>query len=127
MPYLNNIIEQDHRFIKKITRPMKGFKAFHSASATVEGIEVAHMIRKDQFASGENSPLPVIHGHGSIIVAENRDVCDIIKICDKTPSPIWNSCWASPKSAMIGKKSTSSVDCRCCGVWAKKSYKTVYA
>ena len=39
MPYLNNIIEQDHRFIKKITRPMKGFKAFHSASATVEGIE----------------------------------------------------------------------------------------
>jgi len=30
------------------------------------------------------------------------------------------------KSAMIGKKSTSSVDWRCCGVWAKKSYKTVY-
>ena len=28
--YLNNIIEQDHRFIKKITKPMKGFKAFHS-------------------------------------------------------------------------------------------------
>ena len=29
--YLNNIIEQDHRFIKKITRPALGFKAFHSA------------------------------------------------------------------------------------------------
>ena len=54
--YLNNIIEQDHRFIKKITRPMKGFKAFHSASATLEGIEVAHMIRKGQFASNEKSP-----------------------------------------------------------------------
>jgi len=29
--YLNNLIEQDHRFIKKITKPMMGFKAFHSA------------------------------------------------------------------------------------------------
>ena len=43
--YLNNIIEQDHRFIKKITRPMLGFKAFHSASATLKGIEVSHMVR----------------------------------------------------------------------------------
>ncbi len=32
--YLNNIIEQDHRFIKKLTRQMKGFKSFNSASAT---------------------------------------------------------------------------------------------
>ena len=46
--YLSNIIEQDHRFIKKITRPMKGFQAFHSADATLQGIEVAHMIRKKQ-------------------------------------------------------------------------------
>jgi putative transposase len=46
--YLNNMIEQDHRFIKKITRPMLGFKAFHSASATLAGIETAHMIRKGQ-------------------------------------------------------------------------------
>jgi hypothetical protein len=37
--YLNNIIEQDHRFIKKITKPMMGFKAFHSAQATIVGIE----------------------------------------------------------------------------------------
>jgi putative transposase len=34
--YLNNIIEQDHRFIKKITKPMMGFKAFHSAQATID-------------------------------------------------------------------------------------------
>jgi putative transposase len=46
--YLNNIVEQDHRFIKKITKPMLGFKAFHSASATLAGIEVAHMVRKGQ-------------------------------------------------------------------------------
>ena len=46
--YLNNIIEQDHRFIKKITKPMMGFKSFYSAKATIAGIEVAHMIRKGQ-------------------------------------------------------------------------------
>ncbi len=48
--YLNNIIEQDHRFIKRITRQMKGFKSFASAQATLAGIETAHMIRKGQFA-----------------------------------------------------------------------------
>ena len=47
--YLNNILEQDHRFIKRITGPMLGFKAFHSAAATIAGIETAHMIRKGQF------------------------------------------------------------------------------
>ena len=46
--YLNNIIEQDHRFIKRITRQMKGFKSFASAQATLAGIETAHMIRKGQ-------------------------------------------------------------------------------
>jgi transposase-like protein len=40
---LNNIIEQDHRFIKKITKPMMGFKAFHSAQATIAGIETASL------------------------------------------------------------------------------------
>jgi putative transposase len=53
--YLNNIIEQDHRFIKKLTRPMKGFKSFPSASATLDGIEVAHMIRKGQFSTKDRS------------------------------------------------------------------------
>ena len=48
--YLNNIVEQDHRFIKRVTRPMLGFKAFHSAAATLAGIETAHMIRKGQIA-----------------------------------------------------------------------------
>ncbi|KGB80638.1 integrase, partial [Rhodovulum sp. NI22] len=47
--YLNNILEQDHRFIKRITGRMLGFKEFHSASATLDGIETAHMIRKGQF------------------------------------------------------------------------------
>ena len=53
--YLNNLVEQDHRFIKKITKPMMGFKSFHSAKSTIAGIETAHMIRKGQF-SNENIP-----------------------------------------------------------------------
>ena len=53
--YLNNLIEQDHRFIKKITKPMMGFKAFHSAKATLDGIETAHRIRKKQL-SEDNMP-----------------------------------------------------------------------
>ncbi|MDR6434379.1 IS6 family transposase [Brucella pseudogrignonensis] len=57
--YLNNILEQDHRFIKRITKHMLGFKAFHSASATIAGIEVAHMIRKKQFANDNRSPFEV--------------------------------------------------------------------
>ncbi|MCY1126485.1 IS6 family transposase [Frigidibacter sp. RF13] len=48
--YLNNIVEQDHRIIKKRTRPMLGFKFLASASARLEGIEVANMIRKGQMA-----------------------------------------------------------------------------
>jgi putative transposase len=46
--YLNNIVEQDHRFIKRITRPMLGFKSFVSASITLAGIEIVRMLRKGQ-------------------------------------------------------------------------------
>jgi len=46
--YLNNIIEQDHRFIKRITRSMLGFKSFRSAQATLAGIELWRMLKKGQ-------------------------------------------------------------------------------
>ena len=46
--YLNNIIEQDHRFIKRKVRPMLGFGSLESAEKTIAGIEVMHMIRKGQ-------------------------------------------------------------------------------
>jgi putative transposase len=51
--HLNNIVEQDHRFIKKITKPMMGFKAFNSACATLPGIGTAHVISKGQFANNQ--------------------------------------------------------------------------
>jgi len=46
--YLNNIVEQDHRAIKRLTRPMLGFKSFWSAAITIAGIEIMHRIRKGQ-------------------------------------------------------------------------------
>lgn len=52
--YLNNIVEQDHRFIKKITKMMMGFKAFHSAEATIAGIELHHMLKKGQNSLASN-------------------------------------------------------------------------
>jgi len=47
--YLNNIVEQDHRAIKRVTRPMLGFKSFHAAASVLAGVELMHMIRKGQF------------------------------------------------------------------------------
>ena len=46
--YLNNVIEQDHRFIKKKGRASQCFKRFHTAERTLEGIEAMHMMRKGQ-------------------------------------------------------------------------------
>ena len=46
--YLNNLIEQDHRAIKRIIKMMLGFKSFYSAAITLAGIELMHMIKKGQ-------------------------------------------------------------------------------
>jgi transposase-like protein len=46
--YPNNVVEQDHRAIKRIVRPMMGFKSFWSAASILAGIETMHMIRKGQ-------------------------------------------------------------------------------
>lgn len=46
--YLNNIIEQDHRFIIRKTKRVPGFKRFYAAQKTLAGVELIHMIRKSQ-------------------------------------------------------------------------------
>lgn len=46
--YLNNIVEQDHRAIKRIIRPMLGFQSFRCARILLAGIETMHMIKKGQ-------------------------------------------------------------------------------
>lgn len=48
--YLNNSLEQDHCFIKRITGPPMGFTAVHSAAATIAGVETAHVICKGHIA-----------------------------------------------------------------------------
>ena len=44
--YLNNVIEQDHRIVKKRVWLVKGYGSFQSAWRTLQGIETVHMIRK---------------------------------------------------------------------------------
>jgi len=55
--YLNNMVEQNHRFIKKITRPMLGFKSIQSARVVLVGIELHHMLRKGQHVDSANQSI----------------------------------------------------------------------
>jgi len=54
--YLNNIVEQDHRAVKRKVKPMLGFKSFWAACCTIAGIEVMHAIHKGQVRTPENAP-----------------------------------------------------------------------
>jgi transposase-like protein len=47
--YLNNIVEQDHRRVKRRVNPMLGFKSFDNARIVLAGIEFAQKIRKQQY------------------------------------------------------------------------------
>jgi transposase-like protein len=51
--YLNNVVEQDHRNIKRVVKPMMGFKSFNTARRTLRGIEAMNMIRKGQVSGIE--------------------------------------------------------------------------
>src|SRR5262249_34036114 len=62
MKYLNNIVEQDHRGVTRVTRPMLGVKSFDAAQGTLVGIELMHMIKKRQ--------LVVEEGHEGLTAAE---------------------------------------------------------
>jgi putative transposase len=54
--YLNNIVEQDHRTVKRLTQPILGFKSVWAARCTLAGMEVMHAIRKSQLTSTGNVP-----------------------------------------------------------------------
>ena len=66
--YLNNIVEQDHRGIKRVTRPMLGFKAGDAAQATLVGIELMPMIKKRHGQTSTRLTLLV----NAISTSENR-------------------------------------------------------
>ena len=51
--HLNNIVEHDHRAVKRVTRPTLGFKSFDAAQGTLAGIELMHRIKKKQLVVEE--------------------------------------------------------------------------
>lgn len=55
--YLNNLVEQDHRSIKRRVRPMLGFQTFRCARISLGGVETMHMIRKRQMVTPKGSSL----------------------------------------------------------------------
>jgi transposase, IS6 family len=55
--YLNNLIEQDHRFLKRRVKPGLGFFSFKTAWRTFQGYEVMHMMRKGQMRDVEKGDI----------------------------------------------------------------------
>ena len=51
--YLNNIVEQDHRFIKRLVKPGMGFGSFNTTRRTLKGYEMMNMVRKGQIKGVE--------------------------------------------------------------------------
>jgi transposase-like protein len=79
--YLNNILEQDHRAIKRLVRPMLGFRSFWPAAVTIAGIELMHMIRKGQLrATDKIAPCAAVLFAGEVSGPAGSPG----KICDRT-------------------------------------------
>ncbi len=57
--YLDKIVEQDHRAVKRVTGPMLNFNSFRSAGDVSVGIELMHMIRTGQMIVAEENPMSV--------------------------------------------------------------------
>ncbi|MFM8901188.1 MAG: IS6 family transposase [Burkholderiales bacterium] len=66
--YLNNLVEQDHRAVKRRTRPMLGLKDFRSATKIISGIETMHMIKKGQLACPEGRAMSAAEQFYSLAV-----------------------------------------------------------
>ena len=56
--YLNNLIEQDHRFIKRLVKPGMGFFSFETAWRTLQGYEMMNMLRKGQVQKVKKGDTP---------------------------------------------------------------------
>jgi IS6 family transposase len=61
--YLNNRIESDHARLKQLTKPMRGFKRFHTAQNTIAGMEALLMLKKRQFKEMDKYPNEVAFVH----------------------------------------------------------------
>src|SRR3954447_4550846 len=58
VPYLNNVVEQDHRSIKRRVNASLGFRSFDGAQRTIQGYEATHMIRKGRFGGYQRAISP---------------------------------------------------------------------
>ena len=61
VPYLNNVLEQDHRAIKRRVNASQGFRSFWAAWRTLAGYEVIHMIRKGQACGSAPTRVGLLH------------------------------------------------------------------
>ena len=97
--YLNNIIEQDHRFIKRRTRPMLGFKRFTTAWRPLRGIEIMHALRKGQarwMAKGDVvGQTQLIHKVFGLAVVLTRSTQRILA---RDPKPCNRTIWCTARS-----------------------------
>jgi putative transposase len=66
--YLNNIVEQDHRAIKRRGRPMMGFMSFWAARRILAGVETMHMIRKGQMSCPKGAVTPAAQQFYSLAI-----------------------------------------------------------
>ena len=66
--YLNNIVEQHHRAVKRVTQPMLGFKSFWSARILIGGIETIYMIKKGQMDCPAGSTMSAANQFYSLAV-----------------------------------------------------------
>ena len=57
--YLNNLVEQDHQAVKRVTGPILGFKSFWSARILIAGMKAMHMLKKEQMSCPDRSPMSI--------------------------------------------------------------------
>ena len=90
--YLNNVVEQDHRAVKRVARPTLGFKSFRSAAATLAGVELVHMIRKGQLrTAGKLRAAQQFYSLAARTSSSWRASSSTHQICDRTRYFIGNS------------------------------------
>jgi hypothetical protein len=93
--YLNNRIEQNHRFIKRLVKPGMGFGSFNTARRTIRGYEIMNMIRKGQIQGLEKEAVRerVLFMHqicrsGCIVNSSSREFSILIKFLQHNPLPL---------------------------------------
>jgi putative transposase len=91
MRYLNNVVEQDHRAVKRVVRPTLGFKAFEAAQHTLAGVELMYMLRKGQWAGGAEQGLTAaaqVYALAAQFPSLPTSLCHHSKIAPKPPALI---------------------------------------